>query len=200
MWLRGLDAGHARHVHVEEADVGLLLLELLDRLAAIARLRDDFELGPRLREQALERVAQQRLVVGDQCGRACRRVTAAACRAGNSSSAQTPCGSTSVRRKLRVAAERELQALAQRREPGAQAHCRLALQPDTRVGHAHEAAAVAHAHVDVDASALLARIDAVAHGVLDERQQRHRRALRARSPPASTSQRELQGDPACASA
>ena len=38
---RGLDAGQARHVHVEEADVGLQRFEAFDRLAAVARLRHD---------------------------------------------------------------------------------------------------------------------------------------------------------------
>ena len=68
--VRRLDARQARHVHVEEADVGLQRLELLDRLAAVARLRDHLQLGPGLRELARQRLAQQRLVVGDQRGRA----------------------------------------------------------------------------------------------------------------------------------
>ena len=64
------DARHARHVHIEKTDVGVMRLELVDRLATVARLRDDFELGPGLREHALERVAQQRLVFGNQRSRA----------------------------------------------------------------------------------------------------------------------------------
>jgi hypothetical protein len=38
---------------------------------------------------------------------------------------------------------------------------------------------LAQLHVDVDAPALLAGVDAVAHGVLDQREQRHRRALQS---------------------
>jgi hypothetical protein len=57
-------------VHVEEADVRALRLEQLDGLAAVARLGDDLELGPRLGELPGERLAQERLVVGNERGRA----------------------------------------------------------------------------------------------------------------------------------
>jgi hypothetical protein len=86
---RGLDAGHARHVHIEKTDVRLILLELVDGLATVAGLRDDLQLRPDLRQQAFEHVTQERLVVGDQGGRALR-IHALSCRAGNSSSAHTP--------------------------------------------------------------------------------------------------------------
>ena len=57
---------HAGHVHVQEHDVGCVLVKELHRLAAVARLGHDLELGPgnsQLRGQAL---AQQRFVVGDE--------------------------------------------------------------------------------------------------------------------------------------
>jgi hypothetical protein len=44
--LRRLHAGQARHVDIQEADVGMVALESLDRLAAVACLRHDFELRP----------------------------------------------------------------------------------------------------------------------------------------------------------
>ena len=49
---RGVHAGQARHVHVEEADIRLALVEQGDRLAAVPGLRDDLELGPHDRELA----------------------------------------------------------------------------------------------------------------------------------------------------
>src|SRR5688572_14095050 len=94
---RGFDTGHARHMHIEEADVRLKLLELIDGLAPVARLREYLQLRPQLPEQPFEHVAQQRLVVRDQCGRT-MRLHFSSWRAGNSSSAQTPCGCTSVSR------------------------------------------------------------------------------------------------------
>ena len=108
--VRGFDAGNARHVHVEKADVGPARLELLDRLAAVARLRDDLELGPGLRELARERVAQQRLVVGDQRGRA-RASSVGAPRAGRSSF-----GADAVRlaRAARAAARRRRRSSCRR--------------------------------------------------------------------------------------
>ena len=94
---RGFDAAQAWHVHVEKAHVRTLLLELLDRLAAIARTGDDAEAGPGDGEHALERLPQQRLVIGNQ-RRRLERAHAVATRAGKSSSAATPCGSRPVRR------------------------------------------------------------------------------------------------------
>ncbi len=88
---RRLDAGHARHVHVEKADIGPLGIEQLDRLSAVSRLRDDLEFRPGLRELERERLAEQRLVVGDQ-GRRLRAHQAVACCAGKSNSAVTPRG------------------------------------------------------------------------------------------------------------
>ena len=100
---RGFDTGHAWHVHVEEADVGMMGVEQIHRFAAVACARDDLQFRPDLRELAFERLAQQRFVLGDQGGGNDRvhrefpddTLTAAA-RAGNDSSAQTPRGVTSL--------------------------------------------------------------------------------------------------------
>ena len=100
-------------------------------------------------------------------------------RAGKLISAQTPCGAISVSVELRIAAERQLQPLAQGRQARAQP-ASLRLESHARVFHADHAAAVAHPDVDIDAPAGLAGIDAMAHGVLDKRQQRHRRTVQSR--------------------
>ena len=103
----------------------------------------------------------------------------AASRRGMLISAQTPCGSISVNVRCAFAAERQLQSLAQRRQPRAQSASDV-LQPDAGVLHAHDTAIIAHPDIDVDATAGLARIDAMAHGVLDQRQQRHRWTVQPR--------------------
>jgi hypothetical protein len=66
----GIDPRQARHVHVEEADVGAVRFEQPDRVATIAGLRDDRQLGPGLRQLPREGIAQQRFVVGDEGCRA----------------------------------------------------------------------------------------------------------------------------------
>ena len=76
---------------VEPARLADTVARLKERLAAVARLRHHFELGPRLRELARQGLTQERLVVGDQRGRSLRRRHAAS-RAGSSSSALTPRG------------------------------------------------------------------------------------------------------------
>jgi hypothetical protein len=60
-----LDAVHARHADVEEDQVGMVLLDQLDRLGAVLRLADDLELGPDLGQAGAQLFAQQPLVVGD---------------------------------------------------------------------------------------------------------------------------------------
>ena len=47
-----VEAGEHRHPDVEEGDVGALFGGERERLLAVARFADDFELGPRLREAA----------------------------------------------------------------------------------------------------------------------------------------------------
>ena len=54
------------------------------------------------------------------------------------------------------------------------------LQADASIRDTHTAAAVTQPYVDIDASTLFARIDAVTDGVLDQRQQCHRRASQPR--------------------
>src|SRR5664279_3899098 len=50
-------------------DLRTQLVEQLDRLAAVARLRDHLQLGPEPRQVRRELLTQQRLVVGDERGR-----------------------------------------------------------------------------------------------------------------------------------
>src|SRR5207244_5650305 len=92
---------HARktgHLDIEKTDVSLPGLEETDGLAAVTRLGHDIELGPGLRELALQGVAKQRLVVGNQCCRA-REHQFPSAGAGRSSWAQTPRGSCAVTRR-----------------------------------------------------------------------------------------------------
>ncbi len=63
--LRDFEAGHARHLDVEEQDVGRVLVERAQRLDAVLGLGADGELRPQLRERLAELVAQHRLVFGD---------------------------------------------------------------------------------------------------------------------------------------
>ena len=93
--LCGFDAGLSRHLHVEEADVGLMHFEQINGLAPVTRLRHDFEFGPRAREHSHQRLAQQRFIVGNESSRA-HPGHAAIFRLGNTTSAHTPCGSISV--------------------------------------------------------------------------------------------------------
>jgi hypothetical protein len=148
-------------------------LEQLHGFATVPRLRDDLELRPDLRELAGEGLAQQRLVVGDQ-GRRARAHHCPASRAGKSSTAETPLGCCAATRSSASPPNVSSKPLTQRREPGAQPAVR-GLQPRARVAHAYDAPCTAALHVDVDDPALLAGIDAVAHRVLDQRQQRHGR-------------------------
>src|SRR5262249_13713676 len=76
---------------------------------------------------------------------------------------------------LRVTSESELQAFTQRREARAESPS-VGAEPDACIGYANTASAVAHRDVDLDATALFARVYAVTNRVLDEREQRHRRA------------------------
>jgi hypothetical protein len=77
--------------------------------------------------------------------------------------------------QLRIAAECQVHPLAQHRKPGTESAGFLDLQPDPCVRHSHVAAAIAQPHVDIDASTLFSRIDPVTHGILHQREQRHRR-------------------------
>ena len=77
--------------------------------------------------------------------------------------------------QFRVAAEREPQALAERRQTRAEPAAGR-LESDPRVADAQVATPALQTHMDVDSTTVLARINAVAHRVLDQRQQRHRRA------------------------
>ena len=59
---------HPWHVHIQEHHLRLFALEQLHRLAAVARLCHHRQLGPQPCQVGLQMLAQQRLVVGDQCG------------------------------------------------------------------------------------------------------------------------------------
>ena len=63
---RDLEAGHAGHADVEERDVGRPRIERGDGIAAVASLDRDRKLRPGFGEAALQLLAQQRLVFGDQ--------------------------------------------------------------------------------------------------------------------------------------
>ena len=61
---RRLETVHARHLHVEHGEVGLLRARELERLLAVARLRADLEAGPL--EHLTEVEADDGLVLGDE--------------------------------------------------------------------------------------------------------------------------------------
>ena len=149
-------------------------VEELDRLAAVAGLARPRRARARPRQLPRQRLAQQRLVVGDQ-GRRARAISRCfAC--GKSSSGRHAAG-RALRdpAQVRIVAEHELQPLAQGGQSGAEA----------RPGRA-EAAAVSLTRTRQrpprrrTSTSMLPPsslgIDAVAHRVFDQRQQRHRRA------------------------
>src|SRR5687767_7929895 len=91
--VRGIDAGESWHVDVEEADIGMTLVEQRHRLASVPRLGHYLELGPPDRQLPPQRLAQQRFIVRDQrC-----RVGVHIC-AGMSTSTTTPRGAPAIRR------------------------------------------------------------------------------------------------------
>ena len=92
--VRGIDAGESRHVDVEEADVGMTLVEQPHRLPSVPRLGHNLELGPHDRQLAPQRIAQQRFIVRDQRGRVGVHVCA-----GMSISTTAPRGPLGVRRR-----------------------------------------------------------------------------------------------------
>ena len=63
-----LDAVHPGHADVEKDDVGFQALHHGDRLAAIAGLADDQELGPGFLQAVDDLFAHQALIVGDDGG------------------------------------------------------------------------------------------------------------------------------------
>jgi hypothetical protein len=83
-----LEARQARHLDVEEGEVGLEGSDLLGRLDAVAGDRDDLERRPGLREQLAQVCREVRLVVGDE-----RRGRAAHDATGSERRARTPRGS-----------------------------------------------------------------------------------------------------------
>ena len=102
-------------------------------------------------------------------------------RAGNSISAHTPCGSTSLSAQLAHRRRRPAAGARAASRARCPVHGPVGLRPTPVSLTRTQAAAAAHAHMHLDAAALFARIDAVAHRVLDQRQQRHRRAAQARA-------------------
>jgi hypothetical protein len=60
-----LDAGHARHRHVEDDQVDVFAERLLDRLGAVFGLGDYLEIGSGV-EDLLQAGADDRIIVGDQ--------------------------------------------------------------------------------------------------------------------------------------
>ena len=167
--VRGIDAGESRHVDVEEADVGMTLVEQPHRLPSVPRLGHNLELGPHDRKLPPQRLAQKRFIVRDQrC-----RVGVHVC-AGMSTSTTAPRGAFGDQAQVRRIAEDQLQPLAQSREPGPQTVCRL-MQSGASVGYADHTAFTKSRDVDVDPASFFAGIDPVSHGILDQRQQGGRR-------------------------
>ncbi len=108
--LSGLDTGLAGHLHVQKTNLRPMRFEQIDGFATVAGLSHDLQLGPELRQHAFERIPQQRLVVGDECG-------GAECSCWSRREIQF--GADTVRldlgqMQLSVAAERELHSFAQR--------------------------------------------------------------------------------------
>ncbi len=62
-----VEAGHARHLDIQEQDVGLVLVDGVQRGNAVGRFRADLKLRPQPPERQLELGAQHRLVFGDHC-------------------------------------------------------------------------------------------------------------------------------------
>ena len=167
--VRGIDAGESRHVDVEEADVGMTLVEQPHRLPSVPRLGDNLELGPHDRQFAPQRIAQQRFVVRDQRGRVGihmlgRHVDF------DDGAARIVRGEAQVRRL----AEDQLQPFAQRRQPGPETVRRLT-KSGAGVGDADHTAFTMSCDVDVDPAAFFAGVDPVPDGILDQRQQGGRR-------------------------
>src|SRR5260221_403775 len=81
--------------------------------------------------------------------------------------------------EMRVAAEHQLQALEQRRKAGAES-ADGALEARAGIGDLAAAAAILHLHADHDLAAFLARVDAMSHRILDQRQQCRRRAAQGK--------------------
>lgn len=63
---RDLHAAQARHVHIQETDVRLVLLEQLHGLAAVAGLGHDLQLRPGCSQPGFQDLSQQRLVVRNE--------------------------------------------------------------------------------------------------------------------------------------
>ena len=61
----GLDAFHHRHAQIEQRDVGVVSLERVDRLDAVARFGDDAQIGF-LVDDVRDTGSEQRVVVDDQ--------------------------------------------------------------------------------------------------------------------------------------
>ena len=179
-------------------------VEQLDRLAAVARLGDDLELGPepRQRARAGARAAaarRRRSARSVRHGRRSWRVRDLRRRHAKRSRRRTPCGARSCSSQ-RARRRRSSAAGARAGWPGRCRSRRGRAQADAGVERPRRGCAVAvAARADLDAAAVLARIDAVAHRVLDQRQQRHRRKGAAAERRDRHRPRSAAG-PACASA
>jgi hypothetical protein len=89
-------------VHVEEHDLRPMRVEQLDRLAAVARLGDDVELGPQPREVGAQALAQQRLVVGAERQGAGVRLWVEDSGVGMAEDAQPGMGLANLRQRLQA--------------------------------------------------------------------------------------------------
>ena len=150
--------------------------------------------GHRRARCAAQALAQQRLVVGDQRGRAVMARPGAGRRRGRAVGASgSDLGAHAVRRGPRAArAGRRRRRSRAAARAGSSARCRAAPTsrmptPVSATDDADRAVGRRARRADLDAAAVLARVDAVADGVLDQRQQRHRRKAQRRRAPAGTS-------------
>ena len=187
MWLRASTPVLPRHLHVEETDVAAdarrTARSLRGRCAPARRRR-----APAIAARAAARARRAAAARRRRSGPSGARRRHAASRAAPESRAPRARrrGSTSVeaqlarRRRTRVAAAR-----AASRDP-----CRVRVAGACRPTPVSVTRTLQRPsrtrHVDVDASALLARIDAVAHGVLDERRAASSAGIAARSRARST--------------
>ena len=169
--VRRIDAGETRHVDVEEADVGMPLVEQLAPPPARS--------APRPRPRARARrppagaaaplaAAVHRRRSGLSPGRSCPL-----CRQVDFDGDAARC--TGCEAQLRRVAADQLQPLAQSREAGPETVPSL-VKSRAGVGHAGPAAVSTARRMSMSIRPpSLGRVDPVPHGILDQRQQGHRR-------------------------
>jgi hypothetical protein len=92
---RDLQAAASRHPDVEERDVRALAPDRLERRVAVGARGDHLERGPGVGERGRERIAQQRLVVGEDRAHGAHAVASRTGIDGSTSRATVPRGAFS---------------------------------------------------------------------------------------------------------